>query len=59
MDMFEQKSEEQKGKEAPLAARLRPASFHEFVGQEHIIGRALNCFLGCRIVYYLANRARE
>ncbi len=39
MDMFEQKSEEQKGKEAPLAARMRPASFHEFVGQEHIIGQ--------------------
>jgi putative ATPase len=38
MDMFEQKVEEQKGKEAPLAARMRPASFHEFVGQEHIIG---------------------
>ncbi len=38
MDMFEQKSEEQKGKESPLAARMRPAGFHEFVGQEHIIG---------------------
>ena len=36
--MFEQKAEEQKGKEAPLATRMRPASFHEFVGQEHIIG---------------------
>ncbi len=38
MDMFEQQFEEQKGKEAPLAARMRPAGFHEFVGQEHIIG---------------------
>ncbi|MFC2008090.1 replication-associated recombination protein A [Chloroflexota bacterium] len=38
MDMFEHKFEEQKEKEAPLAARMRPASFHEFVGQEHIIG---------------------
>ena len=38
MDMFEQRFEEQKGKEAPLAARMRPRTFHEFVGQEHIIG---------------------
>jgi len=38
MDMFEQKFQEQKGKEAPLAARMRPANFHAFVGQEHIIG---------------------
>jgi putative ATPase len=38
MDMFEQKARERKGKEAPLAARMRPASFHEFVGQEHIVG---------------------
>ncbi len=39
MDMFEQKFEEQKGKEAPLAARMRPRSFGSFVGQEHIIGK--------------------
>ena len=38
MDMFEQKFEEQKGKEAPLAARMRPRSFGSFVGQQHIIG---------------------
>ena len=38
MDMFEQKFEEQKGKEAPLAARIRPSSLHEFVGQEHLVG---------------------
>jgi len=38
MDMFEQKAEEQKGQQAPLATRMRPASFHEFVGQEHVIG---------------------
>ena len=38
MDMFEQKAQERKGKEAPLAARMRPAAFHEFVGQEHIVG---------------------
>ena len=39
MDMFEQKFEEQKEKEAPLATRMRPATFHEFVGQEHLIGK--------------------
>ena len=37
--MFEQKSEEQKKKEAPLAARMRPASLHVFVGQEHLVGK--------------------
>ncbi len=26
-------------KEAPLAARMRPRSFEEFVGQEHIVGK--------------------
>ncbi len=38
MDMFEQKAEEQKGQQAPLATRMRPSSFHEFVGQEHLVG---------------------
>jgi putative ATPase len=38
MDMFEQRAQERKQKEAPLAARMRPATFHEFVGQEHIVG---------------------
>ena len=38
MDMFEKQFEELKKKEAPLAARMRPATLKEFVGQEHIIG---------------------
>ncbi len=38
MDMFEQKSEELKKQEAPLATRMRPATLHEFVGQEHLVG---------------------
>ncbi|MFC2020257.1 replication-associated recombination protein A [Chloroflexota bacterium] len=38
MDMFEQKAEEQKGQQAPLASRMRPGTFHEFVGQEHLVG---------------------
>ena len=38
MDMFEQKFEEQKSQMAPLAARMRPSTFEEFVGQEHLVG---------------------
>ena len=38
MDMFEHQSKEQKEKEAPLAARMRPRTFHDFVGQQHLIG---------------------
>ena len=37
-DMFERQFEEERLKNAPLAARLRPANLDEFVGQEHIIG---------------------
>jgi len=36
--MFEHQFEKLKEKEAPLAARMRPATFHDFVGQEHLIG---------------------
>ena len=38
MDMFEQKSDEKKDLEAPLSTRMRPATFSDFVGQEHLIG---------------------
>src|SRR5512136_2587118 len=38
MDLFEQKYQESMQKEAPLAARMRPRTLDEFVGQEHIIG---------------------
>ena len=38
MDMFEQKSNEKKDMEAPLATRMRPTTFSDFVGQEHLIG---------------------
>ena len=38
MDMFEKQFEELKKKEAPLAARMRPNTLREFVGQEHIVG---------------------
>jgi putative ATPase len=39
MDMFEHYSAEQKKKEAPLAARMRPGALHAFVGQEHLLGQ--------------------
>ncbi len=39
MDMFEQKAEDLRRRQMPLAARMRPATFEEFVGQEHVVGK--------------------
>ncbi len=39
MDLFDRRAQEQQAKEAPLAARMRPRNFDEFVGQEHIVGK--------------------
>ena len=39
MDMFEYQFEKQMSKEAPLATRMRPTTFDEFVGQEHLVGK--------------------
>ncbi|MDP3063391.1 MAG: replication-associated recombination protein A, partial [Chloroflexota bacterium] len=36
--MFEQRRRREQAREAPLAARMRPASFDEFVGQPHLVG---------------------
>ncbi|MFQ5611434.1 MAG: AAA family ATPase [Anaerolineae bacterium] len=38
MDLFEHAREKQLAVEAPLAARMRPRTLDEFVGQEHIVG---------------------
>ena len=38
MTLFEHASKEQQAREAPLAARMRPRTFDELVGQEHIVG---------------------
>ncbi|MGC9358339.1 MAG: AAA family ATPase [Anaerolineae bacterium] len=38
MDLFEHSRREQIRREAPLAARIRPRTFEEFVGQEEIVG---------------------
>ncbi|MFH1651340.1 MAG: replication-associated recombination protein A [Chloroflexota bacterium] len=39
MDMFERQMEENLQKQAPLASRMRPTNLHNFVGQEHIVGK--------------------
>ena len=38
MELFEHGRRERQEREAPLAARMRPRTFQEFVGQEHIAG---------------------
>jgi len=38
MDLFDHASQERMKRTAPLAARMRPQSFDEFIGQEHIVG---------------------
>jgi putative ATPase len=38
MDLFEQHRQQLTEAEAPLAARMRPRSLDEFIGQEHILG---------------------
>src|SRR5512142_2183953 len=37
-DLFDHALQERLKKEAPLAARMRPRTLDEFVGQEHIVG---------------------
>lgn len=39
MDLFELQFHKQLQKEAPLAARLRPRTLDEFVGQEHLVSK--------------------
>lgn len=38
MDLFEQRGQKRQRDSAPLAARVRPRTFDEFLGQEHIVG---------------------
>ncbi|MDX1520226.1 MAG: AAA family ATPase, partial [Anaerolineae bacterium] len=38
MDLFDHSREKQIEKDAPLAARMRPRTLDEFIGQEHIVG---------------------
>jgi putative ATPase len=37
-DLFDHALQQRQGRDAPLAARLRPRNFDEFVGQEHLLG---------------------
>ena len=39
MDLFDYMREQNKQKESPLAARMRPSCLEEVVGQQHIIGK--------------------
>ena len=39
MDLFEYMRTNNMEKESPLAARLRPVTLEEVVGQKHIIGK--------------------
>jgi len=39
MDMFEHRFQQERLKEAPLAARMRPGTLDGFVGQEHLVGK--------------------
>ncbi|TMI81487.1 MAG: replication-associated recombination protein A, partial [Bacillati bacterium ANGP1] len=38
MDLFEQSRAAASAREAPLAARMRPRTLDEVVGQEHLLG---------------------
>ena len=38
-DLFENQRQKSLSQDAPLAARMRPQSFDDFVGQEHIVGQ--------------------
>ena len=38
VDLFENERNKAMSREAPLAARMRPRTFDEYVGQEHIVG---------------------
>ena len=38
MSLFKHSAKQQLNRDAPLAARMRPRTFDEFVGQEHIVG---------------------
>ena len=38
MSLFEHQAQQQMARNAPLADRMRPRTFDEFVGQEHVVG---------------------
>ena len=42
-NLFDARREELTEQEAPLAARMRPRTLDEFIGQEHIVGPGACC----------------
>jgi len=38
LDLFKQRGEQRRRERAPLAARMRPRTLDEFLGQEHLVG---------------------
>ena len=46
MDLFEYNMSRQFNNTAPLAARMRPETLDEYVGQEHIIGKGKMLYNG-------------
>jgi len=38
MDLFDHATQEERAQHAPLAARMRPRTLNEFVGQQRIAG---------------------
>ena len=47
MDLFEYMRQNNMEKESPLAARLRPTTLDEVVGQQHLLapGKSLRCII--------------
>ena len=45
MDLFDYMRQTNQEKEAPLAARLRPRTLDEVVGQQHIIAKEMLLYL--------------
>ncbi len=46
MSLFEAGEEANRRQAQPLAARMRPATLDEFVGQQHFLGEESSC-AGC------------
>ena len=64
MDLFEHHHLQQAENEAPLAARMRPRTLNEFIGQDHIIApgrllqRAITLDQLSSVIFYGSSRYR-
>ena len=61
MNLFDYMRENNMEKESPLAARLRPVTLEEVVGQKHIIGKDIVPLRRIRSVrcFFTGRRERE